>query len=55
MQAIFRDKYGVFSVDHVEIIQYDKERNVWIVFFDSFENGGKEEYAETELEMIVKD
>ena len=55
MTAIFRDKYGAFAVDHVEIIQYDKERNTWIVFFDSFENGGKEEYAETELEMIVKD
>lgn len=52
MQAIFRDKYGVFSVDRVEMVQYNKEENKWIVFF---EGDGKEEYVETELEMIVKD
>lgn len=51
MQVIFRDKYGIFSVDHVEMVQYNKKENKWIVFF---EGDGKEEYAETELEMIVK-
>lgn len=55
MTAIFKDKYGAFSVDHVEIIQYDKKRNTWIVFFNSFENGGKQEYKNTELETITKD
>lgn len=51
MQAIFCDKYGVFSVDRVEMVQYNKEENKWIVFF---EGDGKEEYAETELEMIMQ-
>lgn len=52
MTAVFKDKYGAFSVDHVEIIQYDKKRNIWIVFF---EGDGKEEYTETEIERIIKD
>ena len=52
MTAVFKDKYGLFSVDHVEIIQYDKERNTWIVFF---EGDGKEEYTETKIERIIKD
>ena len=52
MQAIFRDKCGTFSVGRVEMVQYNKEENKWIVFF---EGDGKEEYVETELEMIIKD
>ena len=51
MQVIFRDKFGMFSVDHVEMVQYCKEENKWVVFF---ENDGKEEYIETELETVIK-
>lgn len=52
MTAVFRDKQGSFVVNGVEMIQYDKTENKWVVFF---EDDGKEEYTETELERIMKD
>lgn len=40
MTAIFRDSMGTFSVDHVEMMQYNAKENKWLVFF----NDGQEEY-----------
>lgn len=54
MTAIFRDSPGVFAVDHVETIQYSVQENKWLVFFDSFDNGGMQEYS-AQLDSVTQD
>lgn len=54
MTAVFRDNLGIFVIDNIDIIE-NNGINKWLVFFNTFYDGGMEEYEGELLRIVDKE